>query len=184
VAVSVTVLLRSHREGDVSALNELVTLLYPEIKALAQRRARKGAGVGATTLVQETFVKLLSGGELRPEDRRQFFALTATVMRQIVVDEIRYVSAEKRARKDAIFVDTIMGDDSNEKAEFLLEVDNVLTIIASEDARLAKVFECRYFAGLTTSETADAMDTSIRSVERLWSRARVRVGELMDSGHP
>jgi len=181
VSKSVTLLLDAHRNGDDSALNELVSVLYPDLKALARQRARESAGVGATTLVQETFVKLLSGGLLRAEDRREFFALAATVMRQIIIDEIRYVTADKRARREATFVDTIIADDSHRNAEFLLEVDEVLGIVAAEDPRLAKVFECRYFAGLTTAETAEALDTSIRSVERLWSAARTRVGELMDS---
>lgn len=172
-------LLEAHREGDAAALDKLVEMLYPDLKALARRRARNSAGVGATTLVQETFVKLLSDGKLRTEDRRQFFALAATVMRQIIIDEIRYVTAGKRAGREVTFVDTIIADDSHKKAEFLLEVDDVLSIVASEDARLAKVFECRYFAGFTTSETAEAMGTSMRSVERLWSEARERVGELM-----
>lgn len=180
MAASVTVLLNSHRAGDGAALNELVKLLYPDLRALAQRRARASAGVGATTLIQETFVKLLSRGRLQPTDRQQFFALTATVMRQIIVDEIRYVLAGKRARRDATFVDTVMGDDGHEKAEFVLQVNDALAIVASEDERLAKVFECRYFAGLTTTETAEAMNVSGRSVERLWARAKVRMGELMD----
>ncbi len=182
MTASVTMLLRAHRDGDAMALNELATRLYPELKVLARRRSKNSAGMGATTLVHETFVKLLSGGDLRPEDRQQFFALTAAVMRQIIVDEIRYVTAGKRSRKDATFVDTVMGDDGNENIEFLLQVDEVLTIIAAEDERLARVFECRYFAGLTTSETAEAMDMSMRSVERLWSLARARVGELIDGG--
>ena len=176
----VTVLLRAHRDGDASAFDELAALLYPEMKALAGRKAKSGAGVGATTLVHETFVKLLSRGQLQPEDRRQFFALTATVMRQIVIDEIRYVTAEKRAHMDTVFADTIMGDDSHEKATFILEVDEILTKVAIEDERLAKVFECRYFAGLSTSETAEAVGVSKRSVERLWAQAKTRMAELID----
>ncbi len=180
LAASVTVLLKAHRDGDGSALDQLATLLYPELKAMAQRRSRDSAGSGATTLVNETFLKLLSGGDLKAADRRQFFGLAATIMRQIIVDEIRYVMAGKRARKDVTFADTVMGDDGNEKAEFLLQVDEMLTIVEKEDDRLARVFECRYFAGLTTAETAEALDTSERSVERLWSTARSRIAELID----
>jgi RNA polymerase sigma factor (TIGR02999 family) len=182
VSKSVTLLLEAHREGDAAALNQLVKVLYPDLKRLARRRATESAGVGATTLVQETFVKLLSGGRLGARDRREFFALAATVMRQIIVDEIRYVTAGKRDRKDATFIDTIITDNSHKKAEFLLEVDEVLSIVATEDPRLAKVFECRYFGGFTTSETAEALGTSMRSVERLWSEAKIRVGALMDGG--
>ncbi len=175
----VTILLRAHREGDAAALDELAAVLYPELKALARRKARDSAGVGATTLVNETFVKLLSNGALQPEDKHQFFALTATVMRQVIVDEIRYVTARKRVHKDATLVDTIMGDDGYEEAEFILQVDEMLTQIAAVDGRLVKVFEFRYFAGLSTAETADVMGLSNRSVERLWSNAKTRIAELV-----
>jgi RNA polymerase sigma factor (TIGR02999 family) len=181
---SVTVLLEAHRNGDEAALNQLATVLYPELKAMARRRAQGGAGSGATTLVNETFVKLLSGGELKTEDRRQFFALAATIMRQIIVDEIRYVTANKRARDDVTLADTIIGDDSHEKAQFLLQVDEMLGIVEQEDERLARVFECRYFAGLTTVETAEALDVSERTVERLWSDARSRIAALIDESSP
>ena len=175
----ITILLNQHRGGDGAALNKLAALLYPELKAMARRRSRSGPGMGATTLVNETFLKMLSGGALQPDDRRQFFALTATIMRQIIVDEIRYVTAGKRDGKDVTLTDTVMGDDGNEKAEFLLQVDQVLNLVAAEDERLARVFECRYFAGLTTAETAEALELSERSVERLWSAARSRIAELI-----
>ncbi len=180
---SVTVLLEAHRNGDDTALNKLATALYPELKVMARRRSQGGAASGATTLVQETFVKLLSGGELRTEDRRQFFALAATIMRQIIVDEIRYITANKRAHKDVTLVETVIGDDSHEKAEFLLQVDEMLRIVEQEDERLARVFECRYFAGLTTAETAEVLDISPRSVERHWSAARSRIAELIDDNN-
>jgi len=177
---SVTILLEAHRNGDDSALNQLATVLYPELKAMARRRSQGGAGSGATTLVNETFVKLLSGGDIQTEDRRQFFALAATIMRQIIVDEIRYVTADKRAGEDVTLAESVIGDDGHEKAEFLLQVDEMLNIVEQEDARLARVFECRYFAGLTTAETAEVLDIAPRSVERLWSSARSRIAALIE----
>ena len=136
MSASVTTLLEAHSNGDESALNDLATLLYPELKSMARRRARSSAGSGYT--------------------------------------------ANKRARDDVTLVDTIVGDDSHEKAEFLLQVDEMLEIVEQEDERLARVFECRYFAGLTTAETAEALDVSERSVERFWSGARSRIAELID----
>lgn len=177
---SVTVLLAACRDGDAGAMDELARLLYPELKAMAHRRSQQGAGSGATTLVNETFLKLLSGGTIASEDRQQFFALAATVMRQIIVDEIRYVTAGKRKGNEQTLAETLVGDDAHEKAEFLLLVDQMLNVLESEDARLASVFECRYFAGLTTAETAEALDLSERSVERFWSAARSRMAELID----
>jgi RNA polymerase sigma factor (TIGR02999 family) len=173
-------LLEAHRDGDDMALDQLATLLYPELKAMARRRAQGGAGSGATTIVNETFVKLLSGGDIEPSDRQQFFALVATIMRQVIIDEIRYLTAHKRARDDVTLAETLIGDDGHEKAEFLLQVDEMLGIVEREDERLARVFECRYFAGLTTAETAEALELSERSVERAWSAARSRIAELIE----
>ena len=173
-------LLRAVRDGDASALDRLAEILYPELKQMARSRARQGPSMGATTLVSETFLHLLSGGRLASKDRRQFFGLAATIMRRIIVDEIRYVTAGKRTRQDVTLVETMIGDDAHEKSEFLLQVDEMLSIVDSENPRLARVFECRYFAGLTTAETADCLGLSVRSVERAWSDARSRIANLID----
>ena len=176
---SVTVLLKAYRDGEAAALNQLAELLYPELKAMARRRA--GASSSATTLVNETFLKLLAGGALTPQDRSEFFALAATVMRRIIVDEVRYHTAGKRAGQEVTLAETILGDESHERAQFLLEVDEMLGVLEADDARLARVFECRYFAGLTTSETAEALDLSVRTVERCWSSARERIAAMIES---
>lgn len=176
---SVTVLLKRHRDGQPEAMDELADLLYPELKAMARRRAGSRPGGSATTLVQETFLKLLAGGDLVAEDRQQFFGLVATVMRQIIVDEVRYITAAKRKRQDVTLTEAILGDDSHEKAAFLLEVNDLLGKLALEDERLVRVFECRYFAGFTMAETAEALGTSERTAERLWSSARSRLAALM-----
>ncbi len=175
----VTLLLNRYREGDKGAFDELAQLIYPELKAMASRRTRGSDGLGATTLVNETFLKLLSGGDLKPEDRQQFFGLAASIMRQVIVDEVRYVTAQKRSGDEHTYSDTKVADESREQAEFLLEVDRMLELLDKEDPKLARVFECRYFAGFTTAETAEALEVSTRSVERLWSDARSRIAELM-----
>ncbi|MEN7342805.1 MAG: ECF-type sigma factor [Pseudomonadota bacterium] len=180
MSLSVTVLLRSHRDGDSQALNQLADLIYPELKALARNRSRHSR-TGATTLVNETFVKLLSGGALTTEDKREFFALAATIMRQIIVDEVRYIVAGKRSGQDVTLAETIIGDDGHEQAEFLLQVNDLMGILEKENERHARVFECRYFAGFTTAETAEVLDLSVRSVERAWSEARSRIAELIEN---
>jgi len=175
----VTLLLNAYREGDTSALDRLTRLIYPELKAMARRRTRGDSNLGATTLVNETYLKLLSGGELSSEDRQQFFGLAATIMRQVIVDEVRYAAAGKRSAQEITYTDGIGRGDAGEQADFLLQVDKMLDRLAAEDERLARVFEFRYFAGFTTSETAESMGVSARSVERLWSQARARIAELM-----
>jgi RNA polymerase sigma factor (TIGR02999 family) len=179
LASEITTLLDAYRNGDASALDRLTAILYPELKAMARRRSRGAPAVGATTLVNETFVKLMSNGEITTADRRQFFALAGTIMRQVIVDEVRYATAAKRQAHEVSYEEGAVPDASPDDAEFLLEVDRMLSTLESEDERLARVFECRYFAGLTTSETAEALEVSERSAERLWSAARSRIAELM-----
>lgn len=174
----VTVLLNAYREGDSSAFEDLARLIYPELKAMARRRS-SGSAMGATTLVNETFVKLLGGGEIASADRVQFFALSATIMRRVIIDEVRYATADKRNAADIPLAEEQVADETLASAEFLIEVDRVLTQLEAEDPKLAQAFECRYFAGFTVSETAESLDVSERTAERLWAAARSRIAELM-----
>lgn len=169
---SVTYLLKRYSDGDATALDHLVALLYPELKTMARRRVRQGQDIGATTLVQETFLKLLSSDGVQPEDRVQFFGLAATIMRRVMIDDARYASAQKRQGTEVEFIPQIGPDKQQVNAEFLLRVDNALHRLAERDLRLAKVFECRYFGGYSMSETAEILDVSVRSAERLWTSAR------------
>lgn len=174
----VTLLLNAYHDGDPQAFDDLTRLIYPELKAMARRRA-SGSALGATTLVNETYVKLLSGGEVSSADRQQFFALAATIMRRVIVDEIRYATAEKRNGQSATFVEEKVPDESQASALFLIEVDRVLDLLVEDDPKLAQAFECRYFAGFTVAETAEALSVSERTAERLWSSSRARIAELM-----
>ena len=176
----VTLLLQDYKNGDADALNALTHMVYPELKAMARRRTQGNQNLNATALINEVFVKLLSGNQLDPSDRQQFFGLVATVMRQVIVDEVRHFTAQKRKGDEVTYADTISFNTSEVKSEFLLQVDQVLTRLESEEPKLAHVFECRYFAGFSTAETAEIMGTSSRSVERLWTRSRERVAELME----
>ncbi len=174
----VTVLLNAYRDGDPSAFDDLARLIYPELKAMARRRS-SGSAMSATTLVNETFVKLLAGGELSSENRIQFFALSATIMRRVIIDEVRYATADKRNAPDIPLDEEQIADETLANADFLIEVDRVLTQLEAEEPRLAQAFECRYFAGFSVSETAMSLDVSERTAERLWSSARSRIAEMM-----
>lgn len=174
----VTVLLRAYRDGDRSALERLARLVYPELKTMARKRAGR-ADMGATTLVNETFLKLLSGGRIVAEDRKQFFGLMATIMRQLIIDEVRYLTAAKRGSPGVTYTERLGTATGEDEAGFLILVDQVLERLELEDPNLVRVFESRYFAGLTVAETAEALDLSQRSVERAWAAARERVAALL-----
>ena len=177
----VTLLLRQYQAGDANALDNLAKLVYPDLKALArQRGTRIGPQVmGATTLVQETFAKFLSSGQIEPKDRGQFFGLAATIMRRLIIDEVRKHTASKRDAARLDIEQDALHDDAAVAPEFLLSVDQALDVLKNADERLARVFECRYFAGLSVIETAAALELSERSTERLWQQARNRLAELL-----
>ncbi len=162
----ITVLLARYRDGDDAAFDKLSRALYPELKALANRRAR-GNVMGATTLVQETYARYLSGGTLEPANRKEFFSLAATIMRRIIIDDVRKAQSAKHGAETTRDVEPI--DENQPSPQVLLAVDRELDRLTARDPRLKEVFECRYFAGYTTAETADILDLSPRTVERLWN---------------
>lgn len=100
-------------------------------------------------------------------------------MRRVIVDEIRHVVAQKRKADLVELPEQGLADDSQTRSEFLLQVDEALSALEEKDPRLARTFECRYFGGYSTTETAEIVGVSIRTVERLWSQARTQMAELI-----
>ena len=125
-------------------------------------------------------MKLLAANEITPDDRNQFFKLAATMMRGVIIDEIRALSAQKR---DVELADTPTGDIADhhrqDQAEFLLKVERALTALEQTDERASQVFECRYVAGYSTKETAECLGLSERTVERSWQQAREFIADQL-----
>ncbi len=173
-----TLLLEAANKGDQPALNRLVALLYVDLRKLAHR-CRKGEiqDLDTTSLVHECYLRFLKSGQLEVRDRSHFFNLAARVMRQLLVDYAR----ERLARKRGGGVPHVELRDSDAaeqaEAEHCLDVDQALERLAEIRPMQASVVECRFFAGLTEEETAEAMDRSLRSVQRDWQAARVWLAE-------
>jgi len=172
----ITRLLRAYESGDHDAFAELSRLLYPQLKAMA--RAKRGAGnpraPGATTLVHEAYLKILGGGHASFADRRHFFAVAATAMRQVVLDQLRTAAALKRqgeANADDDELESV-GEDGAMGPAAIAGLEQGLAALASEDPQALRVFECKYFAGYSTAETAEALGLAVRTVERGWTHAR------------
>ncbi|MEL6301063.1 MAG: ECF-type sigma factor [Pseudomonadota bacterium] len=178
----ITDLLRDVGAGDEEALDLLAARLYPELKSLARRRSASHRGMGASTLVNEMFVRLLSNNQIASDSRQQFFGLASTIMRRVIVDEVRYLAAEKRLAQSDTLAESMISDPSSDNYVFLIDVDTSLNVLEHDEPRLVRVFECRYFAGLTTAETADCLGLSQRSVERDWARVRAELSRLLDQG--
>ena len=174
----ITRLLRDPESGE-----ELYSAVYDRLRRLARGRLRgrpSDATLGTTALVNEAYVKLVDQEHSDFNDRNHFFAVAATAMRQIIIDDARAKMAAKRgAGQSAVELeDERVGTDS--KATELIALDAALTKLAEIDPRLVKVVEMRFFAGYSTAEIAEATGTSERTVKRDWRKARALLyGELM-----
>jgi RNA polymerase sigma factor (TIGR02999 family) len=161
-------------EHEPEALKQVFAQVYVELREMAHRlrRGRAGETLDTTGLVHEAFLRLADHTST-VRDRGHFFALAACVMRQVIVDFARERCAEKRGggERPLTLVDAHVEED--QQASELLALDAALRTLAQIDARQAQVVECRYFAGLTEPETAEALNMSERSVQRDWHAARV-----------
>lgn len=173
-AGDITRLLGAISAGDAAAYDALVPLVYTELRSLARRRTPRstGAGLDTTELVHETYLKLGASRARSWADRRHFFAVAARAMRQIVVDAARQSLAGKRGGAAVhVSIDDVALATSDRASE-LLDLDRAITRLGDVDARLVELVELRYFAGLSVEETAEALDTSPRTVKRDWRKAR------------
>ncbi len=166
----VTRLLHRLREGERSALDELMPLVYGELRRIARafmRRQRPGHTLQPTALVHEAFLKLFDETKPDVEDRAHFLALMARVMRQVLVDHARAATAGKRGGGEArVPWDTqieIHGDRGAEHLE-LLDLHRVLDALERENPNLAKAVEMHYFGGMTAEEVTLAIGRSVHVV--------------------
>jgi RNA polymerase sigma factor (TIGR02999 family) len=170
----VTELLLAHGRGVSGAFERLVSLVYADLRRLARAQLRRvpNASLDTTALAHEAYLKLVDRERVAWHDRGHFLAVCALAMRQILVDHARARLRLKRGGP-AIAV-TLDGRDVavTRDAERLLDLDRALIDLTNEDPRLVRIVECRYFAGMTEAETADALDVSVRTIQRDWLKAR------------
>jgi RNA polymerase sigma factor (TIGR02999 family) len=152
-------------------------LLYGELRLLARAQLRKVGErqlLNTTGLVHESYLRLVNAGGVKGEDRRHFLGYASTVMRSIVIDFARSQSRDKRGGGAMnVTLNTEVADSAIASNDDVLKVHEALSRLAQLDERLAKIVEMRYFAGLTEDETAEALDISLRTVQREWSKARL-----------
>lgn len=178
----ITRALIAHREGDKEALERLLPIVYDDLRRIARRSIgpnRTPTQLDTVGLVNEAYLRLVDQTRAEWNDRGHFFRVAATAIRQILIDSARRRNAVKRGggkRPETLNEEITPGDD---EALRLLALDEALTTLGGEDERLMRVVECRFFGGLTEEETADALDVSVRTVQREWKRARERLKELM-----
>jgi RNA polymerase sigma factor (TIGR02999 family) len=171
----ITDLLAAYREGDRDAFEDLVPLVYHDLRRIAHRqlaRHRPGRTLDTTALVHETYLKLVDQTRGTASDRSHFFALAARAMRQVIVDYARQRGAQKRGGGEVpLDLDRVQVP-IEEQTEVVLALDHALERLTELNERLTRVFECRFFVGLTEQETADALDLSVRTVQRDWMKSK------------
>lgn len=176
----ITGLLAEHAAGSPEALGELFRRVYSELLALARsQRRRLGGGETLDTvgLVHDCYLKLVGGAGVPARDRGHFFALAARAMRHLLVDYARSRARDKRRGVIATVDPDALG--LEEQTETVLAVHQALDRLAEIDPRLVAVTECRYFAGLSVPETAEALGVSVSTVERTWRAVRGYLGEQL-----
>jgi RNA polymerase sigma factor (TIGR02999 family) len=192
-AGDITRLLAGWREGDRSALDRLLPLVRAELDRLALRhlgRERPHHPMQPSSLVQEAFLRLLPGANVAWQDRAHFFAVASQVMRHVLVDHARDRLRQKRGGGAVhIPIDAAVVL-SSQQVEQVVAVDVALQRLANRDERKSRVFEMRFFGGLTVEEVAEALGVSPNTVIRDWNFARAWLrrelggGKRADSGPP
>lgn len=174
----VTMLLQAMERGDRRAAEELLPMVYDELRDLASARLageRVGQTLQATALVHEAYLRIVGEpAERKWDSRGHFFAAAAIAMRRILVERARYRNAQKRgggAPKAELDPDQAVSHDGQDRLD-LLALDEALTKLEAYDARKAQVVLLRFFAGLSIEETAVAMELSPATVKNEWAFAR------------
>jgi RNA polymerase sigma factor (TIGR02999 family) len=178
----VTALLLAWSQGEQTALENLVPLVYAELRRVARRhmyRERPGHTLQTTALVNEAYLRLIDARQVHWQNRAHFFAVSAQLMRRILVDFARskhYLKRGGGAQKVA-FDEALVA--SPEQGQDLVALDYALTALALTDARKSRVVELRFFGGLSVEETAEVLKVSPDTVMRDWKLAKAWLAREM-----
>lgn len=179
-----TVLVQRWSAGDAQALEQLLPLVYADLRAIARRELHGHRGhdtLQPTALVNDVFVRLLGGESPQLQNRAHLFNAAARIMRQLLVDRARRQATDKHGggwRRDdfSAALDLPIPDDTR-----LPELDAALGELATIDARMAKVVELRYFVGLSVAEVANLLEVEERTVYRDWAAARAWLRDRLET---
>jgi RNA polymerase sigma factor (TIGR02999 family) len=171
----VTRLLLECRAGQRDALDRLFPLIYDELRSIAHgqmKREREGHTLVTTALVHEAYIRLVDITRVEWRDRVHFLSMAARAMRRILIDHARQRQAVRRGGgAEPVTLDEALAATQME-TETLVEVDDALERLGDLNPRLVRVVECRFFGGMTESETAEALGVTSRTVRKDWVRAR------------
>ena len=171
----ITQLLLNWSKGDQAALDQLIPLVYPELRKLARRymgRESPEHTLQTSALINEAYLRLVDQQAVEWNDRAHFFAVAAQVMRHILIDHARsHLYGKRGAGAQHVPLDEVAVV-SQERAAELVALDDALTSLAKIDERKGKIIELRFFGGLSVDETAEVMNVSPVTVMREWRAAK------------
>lgn len=182
----ITQLLAEWSDGNQSALDQLYPLVYDELHRLARRymsRERKGHTLQTTALINEAYVRLVDQKNVHWANRSHFFAISAKIMRRILIDHARRHAYAKRgggAQQISLDEAAVVSGQASE----LLRLDEALQSLGELDARRSQVVELRYFGGLTNEEIARVLKISENTVTRDWNMARAWLYQQLGGSSP
>jgi RNA polymerase sigma factor (TIGR02999 family) len=184
-AHDVTALLNAWCDGDRAALEHLVPLVYAELHRVAHRQMRaerQRDELQTTALIHEAYLRLVDARRVRWQNRSHFFAVSARLMRQILVDAVRTRGAHKRGGNvpHVAFDEALVP--APDRGGELVALDAALDALAQIDARKSRVVELRYFGGLSVKETAEVLEVSEQTVNRDWRFAKLWLGRELERG--
>jgi RNA polymerase sigma factor (TIGR02999 family) len=172
---NVTQLLVNWRNGDKSALDQLMPIIYDELHRLAKRymsRERRNHTLQTTALVNEAYLRLMGQGQAEWQNRAHFFGVAAQVMRHVLVDHARSRQYAKRGGEaNRVTLDDNLAISQEDQIE-VLALDEALNRLAALDERKSRIVELRYFGGLSVEETAEVLELSAITVKRDWLKAK------------
>lgn len=182
---AITVLLHQMQDGDASARDQLLPLVYGELEKIARAYVNPSNSLEPRGLVHELYLKLLASKDMvEAKDRKHFFAIAALAMRQILTDRARRKKAAKRGGPEQVRV-TLSGIAETDQQLDALAVDDALKKLEELSPRQARIVEMRCLIGMSVIETADALDVSERTVHAEWRLARAWLSrELADVRPP
>ena len=178
-----TQLIHRAQAGDEGARERLFAVAYEDLRGQARAQLRNGGRntlLNTTVLLHESFLRFQRAGRLAGTERGHFFAYAARVMRSVIVDFARQRQAERRGG-DAVHVsmDAQLADNLHAGEDEVIQINDAIEALESEDPRLVQVVEMRYFAGMTEVEIAAALGVTDRTVRRDWEKARMLLATLL-----
>ena len=181
----VTLLLHRLNSGDKGATDQLITVVYDELRRLAaacMRRERADHTLQPTALVHEAWLRLVEQREWNPQNRAHFFGMATQVMRRILIDHARAANAEKRGGDQVVVSLENAMDVAADHPTQLLDVHLALERLDQLDQRRARVAEMRFFGGLSIDEIAEILGVAPRTVDRQWRAARAWLSRELSLG--